>query len=100
MIAGVNMKKVLLCLSILAFASMVGAEERRQAPGEGEGRGTPPFVTACSSLSAGASCSFTGRSGSSESGTCQSKTNPRTNSAELICVTAEMEKMGPPPGHH
>lgn len=90
------MKKVLMTLVMLSITSLVCAEERRGPPPGGNGGGTPPFITACSSSSAGAACSFTGRSGSTETGTCQSKTNPRTNAAELICVTQEMEKNQPP----
>lgn len=81
------MKIIFITMAILSMTSLSFAQERRGPPQGGNGGGTPPFVTACSSLSAGASCSFTGRSGSTETGTCQSKTNPRTNSAELICVT-------------
>jgi hypothetical protein len=60
---------------------------------------TPPFVTACSSLKIGDTCTFTGMKGNQINGTCTEKNNPRSGAKEVICWSKEMDKMGPPLGN-
>ena len=89
------MKRIsLLFTAVLALTLLIASVFARP-----EHRGTPPFVTACESLSEGDSCTFTDRDGTSIDGTCTEKTNPRTEEAELVCWNeSAMEKTGPPPG--
>jgi hypothetical protein len=91
------MKFLSITVISLAFSSLVfaqsGQRPQGQPPKDGHGGGKPAFVTACSNLSSGASCSFTER-GSSYTGTCESKQNPM-GQTELICSSDEFEANRP-----
>ncbi|HOO73200.1 MAG TPA: hypothetical protein PK926_15690 [Spirochaetota bacterium] len=88
------MKRISFLFAVLLAATLLIASLFARP----EHRGTPPFITACASLSEGDSCTFTGRDGTSIEGTCTEKANPRTHEPELVCWNeSAMKETGPPP---
>lgn len=91
------MKSFFFMGSLILGLSFILTPLFSQHRGGGRG-GNPPFVEACNSLSEGDQCSFQRRDGSTITGVCTKKKNPRTNQSELICWNeSAMKRMGPPP---